>query len=306
MENLKNTKNGLYCLLKEGLEKVAGNEKLDFYAESTKDADAKFYLSHGEKNFYNSVKPKHKLHMYYNTVASSAAFAFNIFGEDEKNFNKGNVINYLNEEFVVKEYEKELKALNNREPAHLDCFISSKDKDVYIETKLTEWLCAPKNLAEAYLERDGYRNEDIYDHFSKFFKDFIDDTVMKDSDDRIKSTYTRYDAIQMLIHSLGIFNDYMGTNKKVELWNIVWDIDSVDNNDKCELVNPYIKMYKEESDEAKNFINYANELIVPYFKNNGIDYAIKYIPFSEFYKNVNYINEPGRKEYMKRYFVFSK
>ena len=301
MGNLKNGKNGLYFLLKERLEKVAESENLDFYAESTKDIDAKFYLNHGEKNFYNSVKPKHKLHRYYNSVASSAAFAFNIFGEDEKSFKKGNVINYLNEEFVVKEYENELKALNNREPAHLDCFISSKDKDVYIETKLTEWLYAPKNLAEAYLERDGYRNEDIYEHFSKFFMNFIDDPVMKDSEDRIKSTYTRYDAIQMLIHSLGIFNEYTGKNKKVELWNIVWDIDSINDKNKCELLNQYFNMYKQESVEAKEFIDYANKSIVPYFKNNAIDFEIKYIPFSEFYKNVKYENVPNRKEYLKRY-----
>ena len=301
MENMKNGKNGLYYLLKEVLEKVAGSENLDFYAESTKDVDAKFYLNHSEKNFYNSVKPKHKLHRYYNSVASSAAFAFNILGEDEKNFGRGNVINYLNEEFVVKEYEKELKALNNREPAHLDCFISSKDKDVYIETKLTEWLYAPKNLAEAYLEKDGYKDKDIYENFSKFFKDFIEEPRMYDSEDRIKSLFERYDAIQMLIHSLGIFNEYTGINKKVELWNIVWDIDSINDKNKCELINQYINMYKEESDEAKKFIDYANESIVPYFKNNAIDFEIKYIPFSEFYKNVKYENVPDRKEYLKRY-----
>ena len=301
MEKMKNGKNGLYYLLKEVLEKVAGSENLDFYAESTKDVDAKFYLNHGEKNFYNSVKPKHKLHGYYNSVASSAAFAFNILGEDEKNFGKGNVINYLNEEFVVKEYEKELKPLNNRESAHLDCFIASRNKDVYIETKLTEWLYAPKNLAEAYLERDGYRNVDIYEHFSKFFMDFIDDPVMKDSEDRIRSTFTRYDAIQMFIHSLGIFNKYTGKNKKVELWNIVWDIDSINVKNKCELINQYINMYTEESEEAKEFIDYANKFIVPYFKNNAIDFEIKYIPFSEFYKNVKYENVTDRKEYLKRY-----
>ena len=303
MENFKNGKNVLYSLLKENLEMVAEDDKLDFYAESTRDVDAKFYLRDGRKNFYNNVMPMHNLHKYYNSVASSAAFAFNILGENEKNFGKGNIINYNNENFVVKEYEKQLDALKSREPAHLDCFISNDEKDVYIETKLTEWLCAPKNLAETYLEKSGYKNEDIYNHFKKYFSDFITDPIMYDNEGRIVSLFTRYDAIQMLIHSLGIFNKYMGTKKKVELWNIVWDIGIFENPLELSSLEPYINMYNEEKEQAKYFINYSNGIITPFFKDNGIDLKIKYIPFSKFYTSVKYPNDNNRIEYLKRYLI---
>ena len=137
--------------LKKGLMEARPSlEDLNFGSNVYRERNYKdFYLWKESDNFFD-IPGEIELGTGTRAVKSSAAFIYNIFGNDEIEIDgiKYNPI----------KYEDKLEALLNRKPAHLDGRLIAKDnsKVIYLETKLLEWSGTPKNLALAYLDTENY------------------------------------------------------------------------------------------------------------------------------------------------------
>ena len=156
---------------------------------------------------------------------------------------------------------------------------------------MTEWFGSPKTLAEAYLDAQCYLNiTDNKKEFIKFFKELVDIKTL--SNGRYKSIYKRYDAIQMTIHILGIYNfiksNKNGNIKNISLINCVWGYDE-------------IEQYLEEKKEAKEFIEKANRKFRPIFSKIGIQFNIEYYSFHELKDLIDFSKDSEKLEYLKRY-----
>ena len=194
------------------------------------------------------------------------------------------------------EYEEELKAIKTDERkhnAHLDAkFVSFDGKEInFVEAKFLEWFSSPKNLSEVYLSRARYFPETgkTADIFIKFFESLLLNPRKKDKENRLVGKYRKYDAIQMTIHILGIYNFYKSkeyNGEKIKLLNIVWD------NDSC-------SQYKAEKKQADEYLAIAREKLCPLFHGN---FEIEYVPYSGFYDSISY-DDPDRKKYLKRYIL---
>ena len=257
----------------------------DFGSLRWKNSDKRvYYLYDYRKNLFETPSPQIKLGTGIKAVRSSAAMIYNLFGEASFILDR--------KSFTGIEYEKTFPAINGRPPAHLDAvFQSSDNTEMYaIEAKVLEWKDSPKNLAKAYLDKRLYpstnKNSGV---FVNFFKTLVKQE--EDKDGRLKHKTRRYDAIQMTIHTLALYNhfcDVSSTNiKKLTLLNVVWKYD-------CD-------EYAIEEEEAARFVNDANELFVPLFKRIGIDFSIQYSTLQDFKKRIDFSKDPKRAEYLKRY-----
>lgn len=113
----------------------------------------------------------------------------------------------------------------------------------------------------------------------------------QDQEGRLFRRFERYDAIQMTIHILGIFNFYQKNKQyeKIRLINIVWD----DNR---------FSQYRKEKEEAKEYIELVTKYLYSLFYGK---FEIEYIPYSEFYERITF-SDQKRKEYLKRYILKQK
>ena len=248
---------------------------------------APFYLKNKSDNLYDGLIHD-KIDKRANAIKSSAAMIFNTLGSTDF-FIDGKKYNQI-------KYEEELKAIktNDREHnAHLDArYVSEEGKEiVFVESKMLEWLSAPKNLARAYLDKNNYFSEtgDATEIFIDFFKSLLQTPKKEDDEGRLVGKFRKYDAIQMTIHILGIYNFYHESGKqynKIRLINIVWD----DNR---------FAQYKREVKEAQEFIKLARNVLLPLFDGK---FEIEYIPYSELYEKITFTDK-NRKEYLRRYML---
>ena len=252
-----------------------------------------FKKKNERKNFFDDPRDL-KLGTGTCAIRSSAAFIYNIFGQDEICIDRV--------QYNKIEYEKKLTALANRNKAQLDGFLVSKDKTIikFFETKLLEWSYGPKNLSKSYLSTNNYpEKNDCKQQFVDFFnKLHTSKPVIEKGEEKWKHKSKVYDAIQMSIHTLAIYNslfekdeiDYSET-KVIELINLVWDYD-------C-------KRYKDEEEDAKDYINSLNEKFSPHFKKHGLEFIVKYISFSDFIKTVRFQN-PERLNYLNNRYLLKE
>lgn len=250
-----------------------------------KSKKAKYYYKDIKDNCY--FNPHNKLDKRARSIYSSAMMIYNLLG----------TYLILKEKSYEVLYEEELPALSSGKgkyethKAHLDATLRNKDEIIFVEAKMTEWLNAPKKLKEAYLNKDKYLSvTKDKDTFINFFNSIIDkNTLTKNG---YKSIYQKYDAIQMTIHILGIYN-FIKSRKNnnitnISLINCIWD---------C----PKIPQYEKEIEEAKEFIPKANLYFKPLFKSLGIDFNIEHYTFHELKNMIDFTNDPKRLEYLKRY-----
>ena len=156
---------------------------------------------------------------------------------------------------------------------------------------MREWLGAPKKLKNAYLNKSKYLDITTEkQQFINFFKTIIENSNLQLEE--YKSIYKKYDAIQMTIHILGIYNFIkLGRNnnvKKISLINCIWDY-------------PGISQYEKEVEEANKFIGKANSFFKPIFKKMGIDFNIEHYSFHELKDLIDFKDDKERLEYLKRY-----
>lgn len=250
-----------------------------------------FYLYDSRNNLYETPRRKTKLGTGVNAVRSSAAMIFNLLGEKTITLN--------HKEYSGIEYEKKYPAIIDEKgdihEAHLDAvFHSSDNSEMYaVEAKLLEWKDSPKNLAKAYLEPNQYytKGKNSKD-FIDFFETLISPNKETNKEGRYKHLLKKYDAIQMTIHTLALYNHFSQETstsvKKLTLLNIVWKYD-------CD-------EYNKEEEEARQYMEAANKFFLPLFKQIGIDFSIEYSTFQDF-KEKLVISDAKRVEYLKRYEV---
>ncbi|MBR4749718.1 MAG: hypothetical protein IK083_09155 [Abditibacteriota bacterium] len=157
---------------------------------------------------HGSLQPP-KLH----SVASSSALTFNIFGNGPEAVFAGDLRESSAHSYPPAadsgpeggpyriEYEKKLRVLwGSNRPANLDAYLYDGKNGVFVETKLSEWLCdPPKVLDHAYGDPSRYP-AGLFEALAPLRK-------------RVNSRdFRRLDAAQLYRHIIGIFNErcYLG------------------------------------------------------------------------------------------------
>lgn len=246
---------------------------------------AKYYYKNIKDNCY--YEPHNKLDERARSIYSSAMMIYNLLGNS--------VI--LKEKSYEVIYEEELDAITpgngkyETHKAHLDATLRREDEIIFVEAKMTEWLSNPKNLKPAYLNKSSYLEiTKDKENFIDFFKTLINKNNLTQAG--YKSIYEKYDAIQMTIHILGIYNFIKtGKNnniKKISLINCIWGYKE-------------IPQYNKELEEANDFIKKANTYFKPIFNSLGIYFNIEHYSFHELKSIIDFTQDEEKLEYLKRY-----
>lgn len=235
-----------------------------------------------------------------NSIRSSAAMIYNTIGP------YGIILD--GKKYSHIEYEREFPALNNKDKsdhdhsAHLDVSMLSDDglELILVEAKCLEWmdisLDNPKSCNKAYLSEFCYRDEskNVFSTFRASFLSLL--KTPRKINPKYKNSYLplrkRYDAIQMNIHILGIYN-YCARKEekipsKIRLLNIVWDYDEAEE-------------YQTEEQEGKEYVAFANVTFRNLFDSLGVDFSVEYVRYSDFLKRVDWSNDLEHRAYLKRY-----
>lgn len=255
-----------------------------------------YYLSCSEENLF--FTPYEGIDSRANSIRSSAAMIYNTIGPDS--------VILDGKKYQNIEYEREFSALNNNDAtdhdhsAHLDVSMLSEDKTelTLVEAKMLEWTENPKSMSIAYLSPRCYPPEidKAVPHFIESFKSLKSFPEVKDSKDakRIMPFYSKYDAVQMNIHILGIYNycarEKGKVPKKIRLLNIVWNYDEAEE-------------YQTEEREGKEYVAFANVTFRNLFKQLGVDFSVEYVRYSDFLTRVDWSNDFEHRTYLKRYEV---
>ena len=266
-------------------------KKANFSAEKYTDD---YHLKDIKSNLLFS--PFEGIHKCANSIRSSAAMIYNTIGPDSIVFDG---VRYSN----IK-YEREFPALNQKDnsdhdhSAHLDVSMLSEDETelTLVEAKCLEWMDNPKSCSIAYLSERCYPKETgkAVSHFIESFRSLLSCPQSRDPEDdkRILPFYLKYDAIQMNIHILGIYNFCARKDeklpKKIRLLNIVWNYDEAEE-------------YQIEEQEGKEYVAFANVTFRNLFKQLGVDFSVEYVRYSDFLTRVDWSNDMEHRNYLRRY-----
>ena len=249
------------------------------FAPEMKSSLKEYYLCNKTDNLYEISN--RNLDNRINAIRSSSAMIFNLLGQEDISINR----NYYGEP----EYECKYPAIKDKKGkthyARLDSVILSKDKKqmIAIEAKMLEWLDTPKKLCHAYIDKERYiKQNDQVSCFISFFKELVKDNK------RLRQKSSVFDAIQMTIHILSLYN-YCCLEKEhprsINLCNVVWNYDS--------------KWYKTEEEEGMNYIRMTNEIFPDIFKQKDVNFKVEYLTFSSFKQRLKLSSD--RVAYLKRY-----
>lgn len=273
--------------------------KANFIQSVEKYIDA-YHLKDIKSNLF--FEPYEGIDERANSIRSSAAMIYNTIGPDS--------IIFDGIKYSQIEYEREFPALNKKDnsdhdhSAHLDVSMLSEDESelTLVEAKCLEWMDIgennPKSCNRAYLSEYCYREESkkVYAHFKESFLSLLTPNLEKNSKNEkcYLPFYQRYDAVQMNIHILGIYNFCARKEeklpKKIRLLNIVWDYDEAEE-------------YKNEEMEGKEYVAFANVTFRNLFKQLGVEFSVEYIRYSDFLNRVDWSNDMEHRKYLKRYEV---
>ena len=255
-----------------------------------------YHLKNIESNLF--FEPYDDIDKRANSIRSSAAMIYNTIGPDSIIIDGKKYSNIV--------YEREFPALDNKDnsdhdhSAHLDVSMLSEDSTelLLIEAKMLEWIDVgknnPKSCSKAYLSSYCYREEskDMYPHFKESFLSLIHPDSISKMEKSYPPSYKRYDAIQMNIHILGIYNFCARKKekipKRIRLLNIVWDYDEAEE-------------YQTEEREGKEYVAYANVTFRNLFKQLGVDFSVEYVRYSDFLNRVDWSNDLEHRQYLRRY-----
>lgn len=248
----------------------------------------KYHLKEIKLNLFE--EPYEGIDPRANSIRSSAAMIFNTIGKSEFTIDGKKYSNI--------EYEYELPAIDNKDnsdhehSAHLDVKLETKDELLFIEAKCLEWLNSPKKLNKAYLSDRCY-----FEYTGKAISNFKNAFLCllkypQDYKAKEKAVnYERYDAVQMTIHILGIYNWCVQNKGKlpanIRLLNIVWDYD-------CE-------EYHVEEKEGLEYIGFANLTFRNLFDELGVKFKVEYVRYSDFLNRVDWTHDMKRRKYLERY-----
>ena len=173
------------------------------------------------------------------SMASSSAMTFNLLGNDSVTVKDG--YGFAPGSYRI-EYEKKLPTLNTRStPANLDAFLCNEEtgEAIFCEMKMMEWLAQPGALKAAYRREHNYYSKDAFPVFEHLIENLkTGETAQGDCE----AAFSRYDAWQMMKHTLAIYNatsektkdgierrnpgsSLAGRFKKITLLNVVFEMD---------------------------------------------------------------------------------
>ena len=265
----------------------------------------KYYVSDLKYNLYKKVVPKCKLGKDSDAIKSSAAMIYNTIYTGDIIIDNKQFKGFSKENFYI--YELPFAAIKDDNgsihSAQLDAGLISADSQglILLEAKCMEWLSSPKGLKKAYLNKKNYIHEEAAQFFTSIFNQLVyEDKFKTENGKKVHKPkkYSRYDAVQMMIHCLGIYNwcleKYKNSEenfKTIRLINLVWDCKES-------------KKYVEEEDEGKKFANFANSELKEKFKKLGVDFFVEYFPYSDFFNNrVDWHNDMEHQKYLRPYKV---
>ena len=291
----------MYILLKKVLmakdltkkASIINKLKINFFQSESNYIDA-YHLKDIKSNLF--FEPYEGIDERANSIRSSAAMIYNTIGPDS--------IIFDGIKYSQIEYEREFPALNKKDnsdhdhSAHLDVSMLSEDKKelALIEAKCTEWFYNPKSMKVSYLSPNCYLPETGFytQHFIESFRSLKLCPEQKDPEDntRLLPFYQKYDAVQMNIHILGIYNFCARKEeklpKKIRLLNIVWDYNEAEE-------------YQTEEREGKEYVSFANVNFRNLFKQIGVEFSVEYVRYSDFLKRVDWSNDMEHRKYLERY-----
>ena len=294
-------------MLKDRYIKVIGNGTFD----NTQDSPyRRYYLERYSDNLLESMDQVHleqyreggggELKGKMNSVRSSSALTFNIFGNRSVKVKPGALI--PQGEYTL-EYEKKLPALS--QPANVDAFLCGKDNNtlIFVEVKMAEWIFnCPGKLSKAYLNKERYKNAECFDAFEGIIN-AISKPYDVSCEGELCCVYEHYDAFQMLKHILGIYNAVKANTwkgyDKVYLTNCLWEIKNIEYLPEGVRAD-YKELYEAEYREAGLFLSQL-EPIYKLFEEAGISFKAECISFDILFNMLDKSTEQKRK--FERYII---
>ncbi len=272
-------------------------------AKSKKEKE--YYLLDLKSNLYKLTIPEFKLGKDPDAVRSSAAMIYNTIYSGKLIIDNKQFEGFSKDGFSI--YELPFAAIkddkDSTHTAQLDAgLISENGQDLILfEAKCMEWMSSPKGLKKAYFNEDRYICKESANIFIPIFDELVyKDKFKKDNGVYVHKpkVYLRYDAIQMMIHCLGIYNWCLLNSgkaktglKTIRLINLVWDCKGR-------------KEYEEEEQQGEKFAQYATSCLKEHFGKMNIDFLVEYLRYSEFLKRVDWTNDIEHRNYLKRYEVY--
>jgi len=266
----------------------------------------KYYLSVYNDNFFISMSNVHisqydegdgnELDCKIYATHSSAAMAFNLFGNDQCEFIP-NIFNNTN--YFIKYEMKHDTLKKSKMPANFDVVLTSPDKSemLFFEIKMTEWLykypiC--NNIVNAYFDDNRYYYPESFLTFCELFIKI--NKILND-----KNKHCRFDLTQMGRNLLALYNYMKNINIKpssINYINCVWTI----NNPLVlkEFANDYIEYYNIYQEEYRFF----SKLLIPVFnlfEQLGINFKIECVTFNQLLNIM--VNDDKKINYLNRYII---
>jgi hypothetical protein len=287
----------------------------DFIQQGTFQTNqVEFYLDDYQKNLFREMAVNHvsefsagngnelvdtKTPAKMKSLHSSSAMAFNIIGNEKVEI-LPNQDGLKNGTYSIY-FEKKLPTIKkSNAPANLDACLVHENRTsiIFCEMKMFEWF--EKNgkleVSSAYHDVERYYDTDAFPVFNDVFSQLK------------KGGIFRYDALQIMKHTLGIYNflfdskvNNSGFSKIdcVTLLNCVWEVTNPKSLGVYEL--PYILMEKEEHVDFSKFYAMYQPIIQLFYSNLGVKLDLLYLNHREF---INLIKMSSiERSYLKRYDV---
>ncbi len=306
---MANFKNEILVALKEKFVMIKEDATFDSLMSSSQ---RQFYLEDYNGNIFEDMVPSHEkeyvrgsgseLKLNMRALRSSSAMTYNLLGNNSVTFKPNNIIP---EGPYLIEYEKQLRTLKgNGKPANLDAQLLNVEKEtvIFCEMKMVEWLFnSPGRLKNAYLAKENYLHDESFTAFNEVFESLIDHSSASSSDN--KCIYKRYDAFQMIKHTLGIYNAVKNGEydkfHEIRLINCVWKSDSSSNLE-SEIYEKFKKYDIKHLNEFEDF-KIKIQPIISLFSSMNVDFDILYLSLNEFLALIDKSSE--QLKYLERYSI---
>ena len=276
---------------------------------------APYYLKRVEDNLVMPMSEQHvaeyahgsggELEGKMKSLRSSSAMTFNLLGNGPV---KATGAHGLPAETYSVEFEHQLPTLEgNPHPANLDAKLESENGEtvIYCEMKLAEWILNKAGgLRAQYLEAEDYLiPTGSAAAFREVFAALCDDGESGSATRKPK--LDRYDAFQMLKHTLAIYTEMHRKTqagepspKQVMLLNCVWEMSNPETLGRYEA--KYRALEAEERAQFREFEG-AVEPVAKLFVEMGVEFAVRYLSFAKMRDSVDL--EAFHRQALERYVV---
>ena len=255
---------------------------------------APYYLKRVEDNLVMPMSEQHvaeyahgsggELEGKMKSLRSSSAMTFNLLGNSPV---KATGAHGLPAETYSVEFEHQLPTLaGNPHPANLDAKLERENGKtvIYCEMKLAEWILNKAGgLRAQYLEAKDYLiSTGSAAAFREVFAALCDDGESGSATRKPK--LDRYDAFQMLKHTLAIYTEMHRRAqageplpKQIMLLNCVWEMANPEKLARYE--SKYRALEAQEHEQFRTFMEVAQAL-PELFASLGVEFAIRYLSFA--------------------------